>query len=374
MSVDVEDFVDAPKTYVDSIDPSMLGVWQVNRADVPKNCFHYEDQKRYQLKIILVRGKGTFSLYFSYHPKGYGKNKYASEQDAITALQKVNYDVCLEHNIVRNNVLFVEDSGLMLVTLTVGANFSIHKDTVMLLDWSDYQIIDGQTVSILKSKHTNYARLIMPENDDGTFDTPRVHRLMFSEIKDDELVDHINRNGLDNRRENLTPGAAQGNLKNVSSRVETFDKNPISGIALKQQGKRNPYWKVTNTNDDSTKDITIYNPVKYGGMDAALVEALRVRIAHLKATNNVNGFEVGWGVTRDTIEETSEDYIIEKVLERHNAYKISHNIQELEVRYTKASTKQNAWQVDVNSTPTDEVVEATGHLLRYRGATAASAP
>lgn len=75
---------------------------------------------------------------------------------------------------------------------------------VILYDERDHDLISQHRWNVVEQTHTLYARV-------STRAATRMHRLL---LPDAPIVDHINGNGLDNRRENLRAATSRENARN----------------------------------------------------------------------------------------------------------------------------------------------------------------
>lgn len=81
---------------------------------------------------------------------------------------------------------------------------------VALVDDDDFDLVSQYKWCARKCRHTYYAvRWI--KRPDGTGTQTQLHRAI---LKTDKSIDHINRNGLDNRRVNLRPATHSQNQAN----------------------------------------------------------------------------------------------------------------------------------------------------------------
>lgn len=93
----------------------------------------------------------------------------------------------------------------------------------VLIDKEDYNIIKDYTWHIENSRAgLQYAQA--STNGKLPIKTVRIHRLLINTINNTEQVDHINHNGLDNRKANLRVCNNRNNNCN-----KNFQRNPKSG-------------------------------------------------------------------------------------------------------------------------------------------------
>ena len=86
-----------------------------------------------------------------------------------------------------------------------------------IVDLEDYERISRFKWNINKSRHTSYAVRTTRASEGKRGNHIIMHREI---LLTDEAVDHINRNGLDNRRANLRPATRSQNSRNASKRSD----------------------------------------------------------------------------------------------------------------------------------------------------------
>lgn len=97
-----------------------------------------------------------------------------------------------------------------------------------IADEQDLHIVSGHNWSTQRKRNTSYA--MRNENIDGKNACIYLHREI-AKAKEGDIVDHINRNGLDNRRGNI--------------RIATFSQNKCNSKLQKNNvsGYRGVYWR-----------------------------------------------------------------------------------------------------------------------------------
>jgi len=90
-----------------------------------------------------------------------------------------------------------------------------------LVDEEDYPAVSQYKWSVMRHKGNNYYALRM-EKINGRNKVVLMHRFILGKIPEGYEVDHINRNGLDNRRSNLRIVTRQENLANQRNRQKSI--------------------------------------------------------------------------------------------------------------------------------------------------------
>ena len=84
----------------------------------------------------------------------------------------------------------------------------------------------------------------------------RLHKLV-KDCPEDMIIDHINHNILDNRKENLRPCTYQQNMMNLSKRIDNS-----SGIAGVSWYKRSNKWRAQIKLNNKTKHLGYYENIE----------------------------------------------------------------------------------------------------------------
>jgi hypothetical protein len=137
---------------------------------------------------------------------------------------------------------------------------------------------------VKKGEHNFYVQTNAFINDPDK--SQLFHRHVITNLK---IIDHINRNELDNRIENLRDGSKGINNNNRSKNKN--NKSKINGVQRYVLGN-DTYWRANWTEKDGkNKNGKAYNINKYGGEDGAMVRAILDRRAIEKRLGIINGLE-----------------------------------------------------------------------------------
>lgn len=107
----------------------------------------------------------------------------------------------------------------------------------ILVDEEDAHLFENRTIRVWTSKRHNsvYAFLFDPKTKELT----RLHRLIM-QPKVHEVVDHINGNALDNRKQNLRITTQRGNNKNAAKR-RNAKTSKYKGVHFSKVYKNKPW-------------------------------------------------------------------------------------------------------------------------------------
>lgn len=110
----------------------------------------------------------------------------------------------------------------------IGKNYS----TDFIIDEEDHKLIEPYTWRVLKANgpHTDYIR-----GRKGSGKTVLLHRLILGITNPKIMVDHINGNGLDNRRCNLR--VADYTTNNANAKVRKDSTTGVRGVHKLDSGK-----------------------------------------------------------------------------------------------------------------------------------------
>src|SRR5262245_55156316 len=114
----------------------------------------------------------------------------------------------------------------------------LNNGFILLFDEEDRQIVESHEWYAMKQPHCHIYYVVAPIRDAKTrrqTTTVRFHRLVMG-VTDPKIgVDHINRNGLDNRRQNLRLASQAQNLGNTKTRTD--NRSGYKGVGFHRQSR-----------------------------------------------------------------------------------------------------------------------------------------
>lgn len=123
---------------------------------------------------------------------------------------------------------------------TITINSQKHGTKTVLIDDEDFDLVSQYSWHILLS-HGNYYASTHTRNEKGRTCT-LMHRMLFA-IKNGQHIDHINNNGLDNRRSNIRLCSISENNRNRAVRKDST--LGIKGVYLSKSRSDNSKKKFT---------------------------------------------------------------------------------------------------------------------------------
>jgi len=138
---------------------------------------------------------------------------------------------------------------IKIITNRKGEKFEI------LYDEQDAHLFEEYAYYIVKGKYTNYVM----RNKSMKLGKRRIIRLHNDIMKNPKgmVVDHLNKNGLDNRRENLE---IVSNMENVARGDLGISRTGLRGVCFSKASKKNPF-KVRATVGGKQKHLG-YRPTR----------------------------------------------------------------------------------------------------------------
>jgi hypothetical protein len=145
------------------------------------------------------------------------------------------------------------------------------EDITFLTDLKHFNLIQNHTWYSIKNKNIFYIETkIKKDNNDYT--TTGFHRIIYSEYK---IIDHINREGLDNREINLQDGS--NGINNLNCKLRKNNTSGYNGISYENNKWRYRWY-------ENQKRKAKYFKTKE--------EAIEFKLAHDLITGNRNGYSI----------------------------------------------------------------------------------
>jgi hypothetical protein len=131
--------------------------------------------------------------------------------------------------------------GLVEIDLTQ------NQTTVINAEW--WPLVAPHRWAAIRGRHFCWYAQTNVQRPDGRWTTLKLHQILARAMGFDGLADHINGNGLDNRRENLRPATCSQNARN--RRVNSNQSTPYIGITL-VRGRWRSKHKISLTDSRQT--------------------------------------------------------------------------------------------------------------------------
>jgi len=142
-----------------------------------------------------------------------------------------------------------------------GVGIPLTQGKIALIDWDDYNRISLMSWHATPGRNTWYASgrsndaIYGPKHPPGTL--VKMHRLIMNTIESDIQVDHINRNGLDNRKNNLRLATPAENAWNSFAHKDAFSS--CKGVSYDATSKRRKRWTACIMRNGSRIRLGYYN-------------------------------------------------------------------------------------------------------------------
>jgi hypothetical protein len=106
-----------------------------------------------------------------------------------------------------------------------------------IVDQQDYGRLSQINWSVKKERNTIYALHHLPKGKDGKRKVIYMHRVVLP-VPKGMFVDHINHNGLDNRRANVRPATRAENRRNCRKSIKMKYTSRYKGVCWRKDSKK----------------------------------------------------------------------------------------------------------------------------------------
>lgn len=241
-------------------------------AGIPGGCLSIDSVKNC-ITVRFARPVTPLTKLFSY-------SKYENEEDALEAAREHQQKISDAYSLTKNRVRFPRDEdGVLYVEMELQKIPGDEGHYIVKFDLDDLDLTESDTAWYANRNEGNYyvQRKIVK---DGKRTGQNMHNLFCPEWS---IVDHISRDGLDNRGSNLRDGSDSVNENN--RKLSRHNTSGINGV--KRPGGQNPSWRAfwRESGVEHSKSFSIR---KYGE-DEARQLAIEYRKAHDEEVGCKNG-------------------------------------------------------------------------------------
>ena len=203
--------------------------------------------------------------------------QYGTKQQAYDECEQWLYKTLLENNRIRNRYRYVSESQVEVLLKYK------EEQKIGIIDAEDLPLFQRFSWSASQSCKNGpfYAccTVIGSENGQKT----RFHRMLHPEWKE---IDHINGNGLDNRKSNLRDGS--NGVNNNNNTMNSRNRSGENGVAITTRQSGSQYVQF-QWYENHVARCKKFSKRKYGSLESAFEAAKRYRDRKYRKIGNHNG-------------------------------------------------------------------------------------
>jgi hypothetical protein len=204
-------------------------------------------------------------------PKSFQWVDYPSRAQATAAAEIWQKKTSDEHGLTKNMYRTVQFGDELYLEVL------LQNDLIMMCDLKHIRLVEERiwTANKAKGKYTYYVKSRASKKRKQKYGM--FHRLAFPQYKE---IDHINRDGLDNRPRNIREGRGRVNANN--KRIQKNNKSGVKGVF--HEGGKKPRWRA-QWNDVNGKKCSKSFGVGKWGEDVSFEMACNWRAQEMSRVN-----------------------------------------------------------------------------------------